>query len=65
MIANDFNINECTDHQIVTQDFNVRKLYAKMDPKNLNDDQKACQNEASAEMLGRLSKSKQIFLLGR
>jgi hypothetical protein len=41
-------------HQIATQDLNVRKLCAKMVPKNLNDDQKARQVEVSAEMLERL-----------
>jgi hypothetical protein len=32
----------------------MRKVCAKMVPKKLNDDQKACLNEVSAEMLERL-----------
>jgi gamma-glutamyl phosphate reductase len=54
IIADELNINECTDHQNVTQDLNMRKLCAKMLPKKLNDDQKARRNEVSAEMLDRL-----------
>jgi hypothetical protein len=38
---------------IVTQDLNMRKVCAKMVPKNI-DDQKACRNEVLAEMLERL-----------
>jgi hypothetical protein len=45
--------NECMVRHIVTQDLNIRKVYAKMVPKNL-DNQKAGQNEVSAEMLERL-----------
>jgi ribosomal protein S25 len=41
MIAQKLNINQCTVHHIVTQDLNMRKVYAKIVPKNLNDDQKA------------------------
>jgi hypothetical protein len=43
IIADELNINECTVHQIVTQDLNMRKLRAKMVP-----------NEVSAEMLERI-----------
>jgi hypothetical protein len=44
-------LNEYMAHRIVTQDLNIRKVCAKVVPKNLNDDQKAHQNEALAEML--------------
>jgi hypothetical protein len=40
MIADELNINECTVHQIVTQDLNMRKVCAEMVPKNLNGNQK-------------------------
>jgi hypothetical protein len=40
MIIDEININEFTVHQIVTQDLNMRKVCAKMIPKNLNDNQK-------------------------
>jgi hypothetical protein len=38
IIADELDINEHTAQQIVTQDLNMRKLRAKMFPKNLNDD---------------------------
>jgi hypothetical protein len=54
MIDNELNNNESMIHQIVTQDLNVRKVCARMSPKNLNDDQNARRNEVSVEMLERL-----------
>jgi hypothetical protein len=54
IIADELNINEYMVHPIVTQDLNMRKVCAKMVPKNLNDDQKVRRNEVSAEMLERL-----------
>jgi hypothetical protein len=54
IIADELNINECTIQQIVTEDLNMRKLCAKIVPKGLNDDQKACPNDMSAEMLEQL-----------
>jgi hypothetical protein len=53
MIADELNINECTVHRTVTQDLKMRKVGAKMVPKNLNDNQKGRRNEVSAEMLER------------
>jgi hypothetical protein len=38
----------------VTQDLNMREVYAKMVPKNLNDGQKGRRNEVSAEKLEQL-----------
>jgi gamma-glutamyl phosphate reductase len=52
MIADEFN--GCMINQIVTQGLNMRKVCAKMVPRNLKDDQKAGRNEVSAEMLERL-----------
>jgi hypothetical protein len=54
MTVDEHNINECTVHQIVTQNLNLRKLCATNLPKNLNDDRKARRNEVSTEMLERL-----------
>jgi hypothetical protein len=54
MITDEININECTVHQIVTQDLNMRKVCTKMVPENLNDNQKVHRNKVSAEMLERL-----------
>jgi hypothetical protein len=52
MTANELDINECTVHQIHTQDLHMRKLCAKMVPNNVND-QKARRNKVSVEMLKR------------
>jgi hypothetical protein len=54
MIADLLNVDEFTVHEIVVHDFSTRKLCAKMVPKNLNDDLKACRNEVSAGMTDRL-----------
>jgi histone-lysine N-methyltransferase SETMAR len=51
IITDELNINECTVHQIFTQDFNTRKVCANMVPKNVNDNQKARRKEVSAVML--------------
>jgi hypothetical protein len=37
MIADELIINECTVHEIVTQDLDKRKVCAKLVPKNLNE----------------------------
>jgi hypothetical protein len=52
MIAGE--LNGCTVHQIITQDLNMRKVRAKMVPKNLKGVQKACRIEVSAEILERI-----------
>jgi hypothetical protein len=52
--ADKLNINDCTVHQIVTRDLNMRKVCARMVPKYSIDDQKGRRNEVSAEMLERL-----------
>jgi hypothetical protein len=62
MIADEFNINECTAHQIVTQDLNMRKVCAKMVPKKLNDDQKAVKTKLRQKCL-KGSKLNNIFLI--
>jgi hypothetical protein len=55
MVANKLNINACTVHQIVTQDFNMRTVCAKMIvPENFNDDQKAHRMKVLVELLEHL-----------
>jgi hypothetical protein len=54
MITDELNINERMVHQVVTQELNIRKVCAKLVPKNLDDDKKACRNEVLAEMLEQL-----------
>jgi hypothetical protein len=41
MITDELDMNECTVHQSVAQDFNMRTVCAKMVLKNVNDDEKA------------------------
>ena len=41
MISSELNLNRFTVHQILTQNLDMRKLYAKMVPKNLTTEQKA------------------------
>jgi len=40
MIASELNLNQTTVHQILTQELAMRKLYAKIVPKNLTIEQK-------------------------
>jgi hypothetical protein len=61
MIADELNINKCTDHQMVTQDLHMRKVCAKMDPKPLNEGQNAGRNEVSAERLERFENEPDFF----
>ena len=41
MISSELNLNRFTFHQILTQDLGMRKVCAKMVPKNLTTEQKA------------------------
>jgi hypothetical protein len=61
MTADDLNSHECTVHQTVTQNLNMRKVCAEMVSKNLNDDQRARRKEVSAEMLERLETEPDIL----
>jgi hypothetical protein len=54
MTADELNVNDCTVHQIVTQDLNMRKVCAKMVPNHLNDNQKVHRNQVLVEMLQQL-----------
>ena len=42
MISSELNLNRFTVYQILTQDLDMRKVFAKMVPKNLTTEQKAC-----------------------
>jgi gamma-glutamyl:cysteine ligase YbdK (ATP-grasp superfamily) len=64
MIVDQLNINERTAHQTGTQDLNMRYICAKTVPNHYNDDQKACQKEAFAEMLEQLKTEPDFLLLG-
>ena len=45
MICSELNLNRFTIHQILTQDLDMRKVCAKMVPKNLTTEQKANQKD--------------------
>ena len=48
-ISSELNLNRFTVHQILTQDLNMRKVCAKMAPKNLTTEQKANQRDVFLE----------------
>ena len=47
MISSELNLNRFTVHQILTQDLYMRKVCAKMVPKNLTSQQKANRRDVS------------------
>ena len=47
MISSELNLNQFTVHQILTQDLDMRKVCAKMVPKNLMTKQKASRRDVS------------------
>ena len=59
MISSELNLNRFTVHQILTQDLDMRKVCAKMVPKNLTTGQKA--NRRDVFLLGRLEREPELF----
>ena len=53
MISSELNLNLFTVHQILTQDLEMRKVCAKMVPKNLTTEQKANRKDVCLELLDR------------
>jgi len=51
MICSMLNLNRFTVHQILTQDLDMRKLCAKMVPKNLTTEQKANRRDVFLDFL--------------
>ena len=51
MISSELNFNRFTVHQILTQDLDMRKVYAKMVPKNLTTEQKANRRDVCLDLL--------------
>jgi len=47
MISRELNLNQFTVHKILTQDLDMRKVCAKMVPKNLTTEQKTNQRDVS------------------
>jgi hypothetical protein len=54
MISSKLNLNQFTVHQIITQDLDMRKVCAKMVPKNLTTEQKANRRDVCLDLLDRL-----------
>ena len=53
IISSELNLNRFTVHQILTQDLNMRKVCAKMVPKNLTTEQEANRRDVSLDRLER------------
>ena len=51
MISSELNLNRFTVHQILTQDVDMRKVCAKMVPKNLTTEQKANRKDVCLDLL--------------
>ena len=61
MINSELNLCRFTVHQILTQDLDMRKMCAKMVPKNLTTEQKANRRDVCLDLLGRLEKEPEFF----
>ena len=61
MISSELNLNRFTGHQILTQDLDMRKVYAKMVPKNLTTEQMANQRDVCLDLLDRLEREPEFF----
>ena len=59
MISSELNLNQFTVHQILTQDLDMRKVCAKMVPKNLMTEQKASRIDVFLDVLDRLERESQ------
>lgn len=61
MISNELNLNRFTVHNILTQDLDMRKVCAKMVPKNLTTEQKANRRDVCLDLLDRLEREPEFF----
>ena len=61
MISSELNLNWFTVHQILTQDLGMRKVCAKMVPKNLTTEQKAIQRDVCLDLLDCLQREPEFF----
>ena len=61
MISSELNLNRFTVHQILTQDLHMRKVCAKMVPKNLTAEQKDDRRDVRLDLLDRLEREPQFF----
>ena len=61
MITSELNLNRFTVHQILTQDLDMRKVCAKMVPKNLSTEQQANRRDVCLDLLDRLVRVPELF----
>ena len=61
IISSELNLNRFTVHQILTQDLNMRKVCAKMVPKNLTTERKANRRDVCLDLLDRLEREPEFF----
>jgi len=61
MISSELNSNRFTIHQILTQDMDVRKVCAKIVPKNLTTEQKANWRDVCLDHLDCLEMEPEFF----
>ena len=61
MISSELNLNRFTVHKILTQDLDMRKVCAKMVPKNLTTEQKANRRDVCLDLLDRLERVPEFF----
>ena len=61
MISSELNLNQFTVHQILTQDLDMRKVCAKIIPKNLTTEQKVNQRDVCLDLLDCLEKEPEFF----
>jgi len=61
MISSELNLNRFTVHQILTQDLDMRKVCAKMVPKNLTTEQKASRRDVCLDLLDHLETKPEFF----
>jgi len=61
MISSEINLNQFTVHQILTQDLGMRKVCAKMVPKNLTTERKANRRDMCLDLLDRFERETEFF----
>jgi len=60
-ISSELNLNRFTVHQILTQDLDMRKFFAKMVPKTLTIEHKTNRRDVCLDVLDRLEREPEFF----
>ena len=60
-MISELNLNRFTVHKTLTQDLDMRKVCAKMIPKNLTTEQKANRRDVCLDLLDRLEREPEFF----